>query len=322
MKAIFATKYGPPDLLELKEVDQPVPFKDEILIRVRASSINAFDWRTLRADPFFIRFMSGLTKPKNPILGADVAGTIEAVGSEVTQFQVGDEVFADTSASGGGSFAEFVTTPEKFVAGKPANLSFDEAAAIPLAAVTALQGLRDKGQIRREQKVLINGASGGVGLYAVQIAKAFEAHVTAVCSSSKIEIVRSLGADHIIDYTKEDFTRMDDRYDLIFAANGNRSMFDYRRAVAPGGIFVLGGGGMKQFFSFVFWGPLLSMFGGKKMVNYVAQPNRSDLNFLRKLIEAQKIRPVIDRRYTLDEVPDALRYVESGHAAGKVVITV
>ncbi len=322
MKAIVYEKYGPPDVLQLKEVEKPVPKGNEVLVRVHASSVNAYDWHSLRADPFFIRLMSGLLKPKNKILGVDVAGKVEAVGKNVTQFKPDDEVFGDLAGSGGGAFAEYVCARENALAAKPAGMTFEEAAAVPLAAVTALQGLRDKGKIQPGQKVLIHGASGGVGTFAVQIAKSFGAEVTAVCSTRNLDTARSIGADQVIDYTKEDFTKTGQRYDLILAANGNRSVFDYRRALNPKGIFVLAGGSMSQFYRFVLLRPWISMAGSKKLVNYVAQPNQKDLVFMTELLEAGKVKPVIDRRYPLSEVAEAIRYLEEGHAQGKVVITV
>ncbi len=322
MKAVVYTKFGPPDVLEFREVESPTPKNYEVLVKIKAASANAYDWHMLRADPFIIRLMgSGFLKPKNQILGADIAGRVEAVGRDATQFQPGDEVFGDTSGCGGGGFAEYVSVPEGALVMKPANVTFEEAAAVPLAAVTALQGLRDKGRIQPGQKVLINGASGGVGTFAVQIAKSFGTEVTAVCSTKNLDMARSIGADHVIDYTKEDFTMNGQYYDLILAANGSRSMFDYRRALRPEGIFVLAGGSMAQLYQFLLLGPWLSMTGSRKMVNYVAQPNQKDLTFVSGLLEAGKIVPVIDRRYPLSEVGGAIRYIEEEHARGKVVIT-
>ena len=235
MKAIIATKYGSPDVLELQEVEKPTPKADEVLVKTHAAAVNAGDWHMLRADPFLIRFLYGLTAPKHPILGSDMAGTVEAVGTDVTQFQIGDEVFGDLSGSGFGGFAEYTTAPENRLAHKPAGLTFEEAAAVPLAAVTALQALRDHGQIAPGKRVLINGASGGVGTYAVQIAKALGAEVTGVCSTGKMEMVRSIGADHVIDYTQEDFTQNGQQYDLILAANGFQPLSAYERALQPSG---------------------------------------------------------------------------------------
>jgi len=322
MKAIVYTEYGSPDVLELKEVVKPTPKDNEVLIKVHAASLNAADLHYLRADPFLIRPTSGLLKPKNTFLGADVAGRIEAVGRTVTQFKPGDEVFGDLSESGRGTFAEYICASENALSLKPANLSFDEAAAVPLAAVTALQGLRDKGKIGPGQKVLINGASGGVGTFAVQIAKSFGAEVTAVCSTRNLDIVRSIGADHVIDYTQEDFTQNGHRYDLILAANGYHSISDYKRVLAPKGTYVMTGGAMAQLSEVMLKGLWISMTGSQKMGNLLAKPNQKDLAFMKELLEAGKVVPVIDRFYPLSEVPEALHYLEEGHAKGKVVITV
>jgi NADPH:quinone reductase-like Zn-dependent oxidoreductase len=264
----------------------------------------------------------GLLKPKYKILGGDIAGRIEAVGKDVKQFKPGDEVFGDTSGCGFSGFAEYVVVPEKSLVLKPANLTFAQAAAVPLAAITALQGLRTKGQIQAGQKVLINGASGGVGTFAVQIAKAFDAHVTAVCSTHNLELVRSIGADHVIDYTKEDFTQNNQPYDLILAANGFQPISKYKKALTPKGIYVMSGGTNSQMFQALLLGPWLSMFSGKKLGSLIAKANPQDLTFVAKLIEAGKILPVIDRCYPLNEVPNAIRYVEEGHAKGKVIIMV
>jgi NADPH:quinone reductase-like Zn-dependent oxidoreductase len=320
MKAIVTTQYGSPDVLQLKEVAKPTPKDDEVLIKVMATSVNAADWHLLRGDPFLVRLMYGLFTPKNTILGADIAGRVEAVGNNVTRFKVGDEIFGDNAGGGFGGFAEYVCARADSFEIKPSNLSFEQAAAVPMAAVTALQGLRDSGQIRAGQKVLIHGASGGVGTFAVQIAKSFGAEVTAVCSSSKMDLMRSLGADHVIDYTKEDFTKNGQQYDLILAANGNRSIFDYKQALSPKGIYVMAGGSMAQMMQSLLLGPWISMMGSQKMLGLQAKPNTKDLAFVNKLLEAGKVVPVMDRSYPLNEVPDALRYVEQGHAKGKVVI--
>jgi NADPH:quinone reductase-like Zn-dependent oxidoreductase len=323
MKAIVYHKYGPPDVLELKEVEKPIPKDNEILVKVHAASANAYDWHLLRADPFLVRLMGGgFLKPKNQILGADLAGRVETVGRNVKQFQPGDEVFGDLSGCGCGGFAEYVCAREDALMLKPANMTFEEAAAVPMAAVTALQGLRDKGKIQSGQKVLINGASGGVGTFAVQIAKSFGVEVTAVCSTRNLDLVRSIGADQVIDYTKEDFTQNVQRYDLILAANGYHPILDYKRALSPTGMYVMAGGSMAQIFQAMLLGPWISMTGSKKMGGLSARPNQKDLVFMKELLEAGKVVPVIDRRYTLSEVADALRYLEEGHARGKVVITV
>jgi len=324
MKAIVYTQYGSPDVLQLKEVEKPTPRDNEVLLKVYATSVNAGDLHVLRADPFLIRLMGyGLLKPKNKILGAAIAGRIEAIGGNVKQFQPGDDVFGDLSESGKrGGFAEYVCASADALVLKPSRLSFEEAAAVPVAAVTALQGLRDKGHIQAGQKVLINGASGGVGTFAVQIAKSFGAEVTAVCSTSNVDAARSMGADHVIDYTKEDFTQNGQHYDLIVAANGNRSISEYKRALRPNGTYVVTGGSKKQTYQAMLLGPWISMTGTKKMGNLMAKPNTKDLGFVKELLEAGKVIPVIDRRYPLRETAEALRYLEAGRARGKVVITV
>jgi NADPH:quinone reductase-like Zn-dependent oxidoreductase len=268
-----------------------------------------------------IRLTSGLLKPKNKILGADIAGRVEAVGKNVTQFKPGDDVFGDISGCGWGGFAEYVCARENALVLKPANISFEEAAAVPMAAVTALQGLRAKGKIRPGQKVLINGASGGVGTFAVQIAKSFGTEVTAVCSTRNLDRMRSIGADHVIDYTQEDFTQNGHRYDLILAANGYHSISDYRRVLTPEGTYVMSGGAMDQMTQAMLQGPWISMTGSQKMGNFLARPNQKDLAFMKELLEEGKVVPVIDRCYPLREVSEALRYLEEGHAKGKVVIT-
>ena len=319
MNAIIFTEYGPPDVLQLKEVEKPAPNEHEVLVKVNAASINYSDWQILRGDLLLRLMGNGLQKPKHKILGDDIAGRVEAVGVNVKLFQAGDEVFGISNFD---AFAEYVCVPENALALKPASMTFEEAAAIPVAAITALQGLRDKGQIQSGQKVLINGASGGVGTFAVQIAKSFGAEVTGVCSTSKLDMVRSIGADHVVDYTQEDFTQNDQRYDLILAVGGYRSIFDYKRVLSPEGIYVCAGGSGSQYFQAMFLGPLISMMGSKKLGSMFAKPNQKDYVFLIELFEAGKVVPVIDRRYPLSEVPEALRYLEEGHALGKVVITV
>jgi len=275
MKAIVYTEYGSPDVLHLKDVEKPVLADDEVLVKVHAVSVNAADLHLLRADPFLIRLSSGFLKPKHTILGSDIAGRVEAVASNVTQFKPGDEVFGDISACGWGGFAEYVSVRENALVLKPTNLSFEQAAAVPMAAVTALQGIRHAGQIRPGQKALINGASGGVGTFAVQLAKSFGAEVTAVCSTRNLETARSIGADHVIDYTKEDFATNGQQYDLILAANGDRSISDYRRALSPKGVYVQTGGSMGQMTKAMIQGPWISMTGSKKMGNMgVAKPNQ------------------------------------------------
>ena len=322
MKAIVYTKYGSPDVLQFREVAKPAPKEGEVLVKVHAASVNAADLHLLRGTPFLFRLSAGLLKPKKPIIGADIAGRVEAVGRNVTQFRAGDEVFGDMSGCGFGGFAEYVAVPEHSLVAKPSNLTFEQAAAVPMAAVTALQALRNKGQIRPGQSVLINGASGGVGTFAVQIAKACGAEVTAVCSTSKLDLMRSIGADHVIDYTQDDFTENGRQYDLILAANGYRSISDYERALAPRGTYVMSGGSTKHMFQAMLLGPLHSKSGGKKMGNLLAKANTEDLASVKGLIEAGNVVPVIDRCYPLSEVAEAIGYLEEGHARGKVVITV
>jgi len=319
MKAILLTKYGSPDVLQFKEVEKPVPNDGEILVKIRAASTNPLDWHLMRASPFFVRLGGGLRKPKDPRLGADFAGRVEAVGNNVTQFQPGDEVFGVYT----GSFAEYVSVPENRVVLKPTTSSFEEAAAIPVAAITALQGLRDTGHIHSGQKVLVNGASGGVGTFAVQIARSYGTEVTGVCSTRNVDLVRSIGADHVIDYTQEDFTRNGRRYDLIYDAVGNRSVSDYKRALNPEGMCVIAGfQNLPRLFEHMVLGPLRSKTGDKKVgLMGIAKPNQKDLVYVKELVEARKVVPVIDRCYALREVPEALRYLEAGHARGKVVIT-
>jgi len=322
MKAIVYTKYGAPDVLQFKEVEKPAPGDKEVLVKVHAAAATIGDLILVTGEPFPVRFWSGLLKPKHKIPGKEMAGQVEEVGGNVKQFQPGDEVFGDLSVCGLGAFAEYVSVPENAIVLKPANLTFEEAAAVPESSVVALQGLRDKGKIQPGQKVLINGASGGVGSFAVQIAKSFGAEVTAVCSTRNLDMARSLGADHVIDYTQEDFTQNGQQYDLILAANGYHPLADYRRALSPKGIYVGSGGSMAQTFEAMLRGPWISMTGSKTMGNMLVKPNKHDLVFMKELLEAGKVVPVIDRRYPLNKVPEALRYVEEGHAQGKVVITV
>ncbi len=318
MKAVVYTKYGSPDVLQVKDVEKPAPKDNEVLIKIHAASVNAYDWHFLTADIFLIRFMGGgLLKPKYTRLGADIAGRVEAVGKNVRQFRPGDEVYG--MARGG--FAEYACALEDALALKPSNLSFEEAAAVPMAGVTALQGLRDEGQIQAGQKVLINGASGGVGTFAVQIAKSFGAEVTSVCSTRNVEQARWLGADHVIDYTKEDFTKSGQKYDLIFAANGYHPLSAYKRALTPKGIYVMAGGSKAQMFQGMLFGSLMSETGGRKMGGVSAKRSQKDLLILAKLLEAGNVIPYIDRQYPLSEAAEALRYLGAGHARGKVIIT-
>ena len=339
MKAMVYTKYGPPDVLKPEEIQKPTPNDDEVLVKVQAASVNPYDLHHLRAKPFFIRLTDGLRRPKNQVLGVDIAGQVEAVGSNVTQFQPGDDVFGDICECEPGAFTEYVSVPENVVALKPANLTFEQAAAVPMAAVTALHALRDKGQIQPGQKVLINGASGGVGTFAVQIAKSFGAEVTGVCSTRNVEMVRGLGADHVIDYTQQDFTQNGSRYDLILDNVANRSVSEIARALNPGGMCIVVGftsfGLMLQtaflrllparssVFRWRSWEPQSQRITRNKKVSlFLASPNKADLDFLRELLETGKVVPVIDKSYPLHKVGEALRYLEKGHAHGKVVITV
>jgi len=321
MKAIIYTKYGPPDVLHLEEVDKPTPQEGEVLIKVHAASVNSYDWRRMRAAPFLVRLDGGLLKPKDIRLGADVAGRIEAVGSNVKLFKTGEDVFGDVSTGG---YAEYVCAPEKVLALKPANVSFEEAAATPMAALTALQGLRDKGQVQPGQKVLVNGASGGVGTFAVQIARYYGAEVTGVCRTRNLEMARSIGADHIIDYTKEDFTKNGQQYDLIFDVAANRSVFAYKRALTPKGKCVVAGfSTLPHLFHIMLLGPRVSKTDGQEIGSMgIASVNNTDLVFIGGLLESRKVVPVIDRRYPLNQTTEALRYFEEEHARGKIIITV
>jgi NADPH:quinone reductase-like Zn-dependent oxidoreductase len=321
VKAITYTRYGPPDVLRLEEVEKPTPKANEVLVQICAASVNAYDWRYMRADPFLVRLVGGLFRPRNPRLGADIAGRVEAVGSDVTQFRPGDEIYGDLAASANGAFAEYIAVPAHALAVKPANLTFEQAAAVPMAAVTALQALRDGGKIRARHRVLINGASGGVGTFAVQIAKSFGAEVTAVCSTRNVTLARSLGADHIIDYTREDITSSAQRYDLILAVNGYRPLSAYRRMLRPEGRYVMVGGSGAQLFETMLFGPLMSLVGRQRLASFSATPSSNDLLVMKELLEAGKVVPIIDRCYPLDETAEAIRYLETGHARGKVVIT-
>ena len=327
MRAIVRNRYGSADVLRLDEVPKPAPKDDEVLVKVQAASVNPADWRVMRADPVLIRLMGmGLLRPKHNILGADFAGRVEATGASTMQFQPGDEVFGELSPpqGGWGGFAEYVCARETAVALKPSGLTFEAAAAASLAGLTALQGLRDPGRIQPGQRVLINGASGGVGTFAVQIAKSFGAEVTGVCSTRNLELVRSLGADHVIDYTQEDCTRSGQLYDLIIDAAAYRSISDYKRILSPHGIYVLIGGAPARLFQALLLGPWISMTARKKFCalqsSWRAKANADSVALLKELLESGKVVPVIDRRYTLDQVPEAIRYLETGRARGKVVI--
>ncbi len=320
MKAAVYTRYGPPEILEIKDVAKPVPQDNEVLVKVRAASLNPLDWHFLRGTPYLVRLIAGLHKPKITRLGVDVAGHVEATGRNATQFQPGDEVFGTCR----GAFAEYVCTAESALVTKPHHVTFEQAASVPIAAFTALQGLRDKGRIQARQKVLINGASGGVGTFAVQIAKSFGAQVTGVCSTKNLDMVRSIGADQVIDYTREDFTRGEGRYDLILDCMGNHSLSAHRRVLNAQGICVEVGGPADRWMI----GPLfrwikalvLSEFGNKKQVGFIARSNKKDLTTIGEILATGKVTPVIDRRYRLSEIREAIRYLEEGHARGKVVI--
>jgi NADPH:quinone reductase-like Zn-dependent oxidoreductase len=318
MKAIVQHSYGPPDVLRLEVVDKPAVPDDAVLVRVHAASVNAGDWRRVRAAPSFVRLVQGIRRPRNPLLGGDAAGQVEAVGKDVTDLHVGDEVFGVRT----GALAEYVSG-RNFVP-KPTSLTFEEAAAVPIAGLTALQAIRDKGKLRPGQRVLVNGAGGGVGTFVVQLAKAFGAEVSAVTTTANLELLRSIGADHVIDYTREDFTRSEQRYDLILDVGGTPSLPAQRRALTPDGTLVLVGAGKGA------GGPMASLFAAlvrsrllrQRVVSFIAKVDREDLVTLKELIDAGKVTPVIDRTYPLAETADALRYLEAGHARGKVVVTV
>ncbi len=322
MKAILCTKYGSPDVLQLRDIEKPTPKDNEVLIKVYAASLNVEDLDFLRGRAWSARFLGPL-KPKYKVLGFDVAGRVDAVGANVKQFHPGDEVFGDLFNHGFGAFAEFVCAPEKALVLKPVSLSFEEAATIPSRATLALQGLRNKRLIQSGQKVLINGAGGGVGPFAVQIAKYFGAEVTGVDHSKKLDMLRSIGADYVIDYAQEDFTKNGLHYDLILDIAGYHSILDYRRALSSNGIYSMVGGSRFTIFQALFIGPLISMGGSKKMGLMGWEPNnKEDLDFIKELLESGKLVPVIDRCYPLDEVAEAFRYFEGGHPQGKIVITV
>ncbi len=322
MKAMVLTKYGSADYFQLKEVKKPIPKDNQVLIKVIAASINSWDWEMLIAKPFVNRMMAGLLKPTRiKILGCDLAGRVEAVGRNVKQFQPGDEVFGDLSSCGWGGFAEYVCASENALALKPENLTFEQAAAVPQAGLLALQGLRDKGQIEAGQKVLINGAGGGVGTFAVQIAKSFGAEVTGVDSTEKLEVMRTLGADHVIDYTEEDFTKKGQQYDLILDVTARHSIVDYKRSLSTTGIYVMVGGSTAIINQLLLLGPFISLTSSKKMGLLMHKANKG-MDSMKELLEDGKVKPVIDRCYPLSEVAEAIRYFSEGHAKGKIVITV
>ena len=311
MKALVYNRKCQPDKLVYSDVPKPIPKEDQVLIRIHAASVNAADYRSIKM---------GLI-PKKKIFGSDIAGKVEEVGQLIQRFKIGDEVIGDLSGNGLGGFAEYVVAPEKVLVSKPEKIPFEQAAALPMAAVTALQALRNKGNIQKGQKVLIVGSSGGVGTFAVQLAKNFGSVVTGVCSTKNVGQTKSLGADQVVDYTKEDFTKIDDTYDLILAVHGNRPLSTYKKILNPNGIFVVIGGGLSQLFSSLIFGRLMFL-GSKKICTLMAKPNQADLEFIAKLVANGKIRPVIDRSYTLEEASEAMQYVGERHARGKVVVNV
>jgi NADPH:quinone reductase-like Zn-dependent oxidoreductase len=322
MRAIVCEKFGPPEVLKLVEIQKPVPGDDEVLVEIYAASMTYSNLMLVSGKPFVGRLMGmGLQKPKYQIPGSDIAGKVVAVGKDIKVFHPGDEVYGDLSNCGRGGFAEYVCAPENALGLKPVNSTFAEAAAVPEAALVALQALRDNGRIKEGHKVLIYGASGGIGTFAVQIAKYFGAQVTGVCSTRNLELVRSIGADEVIDYTREDFTKSGLRYDLIIAAAGYRSIFDYKSALNPKGIYVSTGGSMVQTFQALLLGPLVSLGGNKKLGAMLVVPNQ-DLDFMKEVIEAGRIKPVIDRSYPLEDAAEAFRYYSQGHACGKVVVEI
>jgi NADPH:quinone reductase-like Zn-dependent oxidoreductase len=321
MKAAIFTSYGPPDVVQITDVEKPIPKDNEVLLKVRAASIYPYDWHTMRGTPYFIRMQLGPRKPKDIRLGLDVAGMIEAVGRSVTQFKLGDSVFGTAR----GALAEYACASESELALKPDNVTFEQAASVPVAAFTALQGLRYNGQIQPGQKVLINGAAGGVGTFAVQIANSFGAEVTGVCSTRNVEMVRSIGADRVIDYTREDFTKSGVRYDRILDTVGNHSLLAAKRVLTPKGTCVIvgapGGRWMLGALARGLVAPALSRFVGQKLAMIMAKPSKADLTIMQALMTAGKVIPVIDRRYPLSEVREAIRYLETGRARGKVIVT-
>lgn len=322
MKAIVYHDYGSPDVLKCEEIEKPTAGDDEVLVKVRAASANPYDWHFMRGTPYFLRLMAGLRKPKFTRLGVDAAGEVEAIGRNVTEFKPGDEVFGACR----GAFAEYACASQSRLAMKPNNVTFEQAASVPIAAISALQGLRDKGHLQQGQKVVINGAAGGVGTFAVQIAKSFGASVTGVCSARNVQMVRSIGADVVIDYAQENFTKSGQRYDVILDCVGNHSLLAYKRVLNPKGIYVVvGGSGSPWMFGFMarlIAAPVLSLFVSQDMGTLGAKIEKTDLAVLRELLAAGKVAPVIDKSYRLSEVPEALRYLERGHARGKVIVNV
>ena len=327
MKAIVQSEYGSADVLRLEELEKPVVADNEVLVRVHGAGVHAGDWHLMRGTPFLIRLVfGGIFKPKLKTIGTDIAGKVEAIGKDVTQFQPGDEVFGDLSAHGFGAFAEYISVPEEALVSKPNNLSFEEAATVPVSGLAALQALRDFGEIKSEQRVLINGASGGVGSFAVQLAKGFGAQVTAVCSPRKLEMVKSLGADYVVDYTQSDPTKPEQPYDLIVDAAAYRPFSDFLDALVPGGTYVLVGGAMPKFFKAMIFGSFVERSkpeGSRRQVKCLeSKANQADLTLLKDWIEAGKLKPFVDRAYPLAEVPQAIRYLEERQVKGKVAISV
>jgi NADPH:quinone reductase-like Zn-dependent oxidoreductase len=326
MKAIVYHDYGSPDVLRLEEIEKPTAGENQVVIKVRAAALNPYDWHFMRGLPYPVRIIAGLRKPKVTRLGFDVAGEVEAVGRKVTQFKPGDAVFGGCAGALAGAFAEYACALESALARKPDNVTFGQAAGVPMGALTALQGLRDKGHIQPGHTVLVNGAAGGVGSFGVQIAKAFGAEVTGVCSTRNMEMVRSIGADRVIDYTREDFTTGGQRYDVILDAVGNRSLSACRRALSPKGILVMAGGQADRWMigplARTLWAGLLSRFGSQKLVGMLTRSSKEDLGMMRDFMASGQVTPVVDRTYKLSEVPEAIRYLEEGHARGKVVIAV
>lgn len=320
MKAIVQTEYGSPDVLSLREVDRPVVSDSNVLVRIHASSVHAGDRHLMRGTPWLVRLMFGMFKPKIQILGTDMAGMVEAIGSEVTQFKIGDQVFGDLSGCGFGAFAEYVSVPESALVLKPENLTFEKAAIVPVSALAALKGLRDVGKIRSGQHVLINGAAGGVGSFAVQIAKSYGAIVTAVCSSHNTEKMRSIGADYILDYTQKDITQTSKQYDLILDIAAYRSPFDYLPILKPKGTYVLVGGSINRILQVMIFGSLISKLTGRNILPLVSAPNQVDLGTLKSMIESKAIVPIIDRTYKLSEIPIAIRRLENRQVCGKIAI--
>lgn len=322
MLAMVYKRYGPPEVLQFQELSKPMPRENEVLVRVHAASINSADWRLLTANIFLVRLNAGFWRPKCRVLGRDFAGTVESVGSKVQKFRAGEAVFGTQGHFAEGAFAEYVCVPESLLEHKPGNLSFEVAAATPLAGITALQGLRDLGELKKGQQVLIQGASGGVGTFAVQVAKSLGAEVTAVCSPRNMEMARRLGADHVLDYTREDFTTTGKRYDVILAVNGYHPLRHYQRALKEKGRYVMVGGSNNQIFEALLQGGRFSRRGGQKFSVLTLQPNPADLPFLREKLESGELKPVIDRTYTLSQLPEAMRSFGEGRTRGKLVITI